>query len=337
MKALRFLQVAAVATAALTAVAHAQTQDFYRAKTLTILVGYSPGGGYDAYARLLSRHIGQHISGTSNVIVQYMPGAATLTSVLYLDSTAPKDGTVIDIFDFGEIGESRMGVTPVKIDFRKFNWIGSITQDVTACYTWHTLGIKTIADVKTHGTLHFGVTALGASNDVNQKILKNIFGLDIQQVAGYPGSAEERLAIEHGELDGDCGTWSSAPADWIANKEIVPFYRSASIVPPDMSPDVPYAVDIAPTPRDAQIIRLLVGSSVVGRPFIAPLSVPADHMKILRDAFDATMKDPAFLADAAKQGLPISPKNAAEALSAVEAIYATPDDIVDAARKIVGQ
>ena len=140
-----------------------------------------------------------------------MPGAASLTGVLYLDATAPKDGTAIDIFNFGLIGGSRMGLSAVKIDFRKFNWIGSISQDITACYVWHTLGIKTLADAKAHGTLHFGLSSFGASNDINEKILMNIFGVHIQQVPGYSGSAEELLAIERGELDGTCGTWSSVP------------------------------------------------------------------------------------------------------------------------------
>ena len=158
--------------------------------------------------------------------------------------------------------------------------------------------------------LHFGLTSVGSSSDVNQKILKNIFGVDIQQVPGYPGSAEKRLAIERGELDGDCGAWSSTPEDWIAKKEIVTLDRSAPIVPPDMPASVPYVVDIAPTPRDRAIIRFLVASGDVGRPFIASSAVPADRMKILRAAFDATMKDPDFLADAAKQRLPVSPKNA---------------------------
>ena len=337
MKMSRLAVVAMAIIAAIASVADAQAQDFYKGKTLTIIVGYSPGGGFDANARLLAHYLGRHIPGNPDVVVTNLPGAASLTSVLYLDTTAPKDGTVIDTFNFGQIGDSKMGRSPLKIDFRKYNWIGSVSQDITTCYVWHTLGIKTLADARAHGTLHFGLTSVGTSNDVNQKILKNIFGVDIQQVPGYPGSAEERLAIERGEIDGDCGAWSSTPTDWIAKQEIVALERSAPIVPPDMSPNVPYSVDLAPTPRDREIIRLLVASGDVGRPFIASSSVPADRMKILRDAFDATMQDPDFLADAAKQRLPVSPKNADEAMKTVTEIYATPDDIVAAARKIADQ
>jgi tripartite-type tricarboxylate transporter receptor subunit TctC len=337
MQISRYAIVAMATIAGFAAVAKAQAQDFYKGKTLTIIVGYSPGGGFDVNARLLAKYIGRHIPGNPDVIVSNMPGAASLTGVLYLDKTAPKDGTVIDTFNFGQIGNSRMGVSPIKIDFREYNWIGSISQDITACFVWHTLGIKTLADAKAHGTLHFGLTSVGSSSDVNQKILKNIFGVAIQQVSGYPGSAEEKLAIERGELDGDCGAWESVPADWVAKQEIAPLDRSGLFVPPDMPADVAYVVDIAPTPRDREIIRLLVASGDVGRPFIASSAVPADRMKILRDAFDATMQDPGFQADAAKQRLPVSPKNAEEALKTVDEIYATPDDIVAAARKIAGE
>lgn len=337
MKISRFAMIAMATIAGIASVANAQAQDFYKGKTLTIIVGYSPGGGFDANARLLAKYMGRHIPGNPEVVVSNLPGAASLTGVLYLDNNAPKDGTVIDTFNFGQIGDLKMGVSPLKIDFRKYNWVGSISQDITVCYVWHALGIKTLADAKAHGTLHFGLTSVGTSNDVNQKILKNIFGVDVQQVPGYPGSAEEHLAIERGELDGDCGAWSSTPVDWIAKQEVVALDRSAPIVPPDLPASVPYEVDIAPTPRDREIIRLLVASGDVGRPFIASSSVPADRMKILRDAFDATMQDADFQADAAKQRLPVSPKNADEALKTVEEIYATPDDIVAAARKIAGE
>lgn len=337
MRISRFVLLAAAMFAGIGSVVDAWADDFYKGKTLTIVVGYSPGGGFDVNARLLAHYLGRHIPGNPNVIVSNMPGAASLTGVLYLDATAPKDGTVIDVFDFGQIAGSRMGLSPIKVDFRKYNWVGSISQDITACYVWHTLGIKTLADAKAHGALHFGLTAFGGSKDVNEKILLNIFGVDIQKVVGYPGSAEEQLGIQRGELDGTCGTWSSVPADWIAKQEIVSLDRSGPLVPPGMPESVPYVVDIAPTPRDRAIIRLLVASGQLGRPFIASSSVPADRMKMLRDAFDATMQDTDFQADAAKQQVPLSPTNAADASKTVNEIYATPDDIVAAARKIAGE
>jgi tripartite-type tricarboxylate transporter receptor subunit TctC len=326
------LTIAAVATSA-----PAAAQEFYKGKTLTIVVGFSPGGGFDLNARLLARHMGRHIAGNPDVIVQNMPGAASLKSVLYLDTAAPRDGTVIATFNFGQIGDSRMMPEKVKVDFRKFSWIGSISQDLTVCYTWHTLGIKTLAQLQRHGTVHMGLTGVGTSSDINQRILKEIFKVPVVQVAGYPGSAEERLAIERRELDGDCGAWSSIPQEWVEGAKINPILRSAPLEAPDLPPDVPYGADIAPSARDRDVIRLLTASGQVGRPFIASPMVPAERVKVLRAAFDATMKDESFIADAAYIRMPVVPKSGKEALSTVAEIYATADDIVQAARKIAGE
>lgn len=328
---------ALVALAALATMPPAVAQDFYKGKTLTIMVGFTAGGGFDLNARLLARHIGRHIPGHPDVVVQNMPGAASLKSVLYLDTTAPRDGTVIATFNFGQIGDSRMLPEKVKVDFRKFSWIGSISQDLTVCYAWHTLGTKTLAELRRHGPVHMGLTGAGTSSDINQKILKQIFQVPVEQVAGYPGSAEERLAVERGELDGDCGAWSSLPQEWIEGRKIDPVTRSGTIVPPDLSPDVPYSADIAPSERDRDIIRLLTASGRVGRPFIASMAVPAERIRILRNAFNATVQDPAFIADAQSLRLPVSPKSGEEALQTVEGIYATADAIVRAARKIAAE
>jgi hypothetical protein len=178
---------------------------------------------------------------------------------------------------------------------------------------------------------------VGTSSDINQKILKEIFKVKIAQVAGYPGSAEERLAIERRELDGDCGAWSSIPQEWVEGAKINPIIRSAPIEPPDLPPNVPYGADIAPSARDRDIIRLLTASGQLGRPFLASSMVPAERIELLRAAFDETMKDPEFVADAAKIRMPVTPRSGAQALRTVEEIYATPDDIVRAARKIAGE
>jgi len=330
-------RLAIVTLAAIAVAAPAAAQDFYRGKTITIMVGFSPGGGFDINARVLARHLGRHIPGNPVVVVQNMPGAGSITAVTYLDLTAPKDGTVLDIFNFGNIGESRLNPDKVKVDFRRFNWIGSISQDLTVCYVWHAFGVKTLADLKAKPKVHMGLTGMGTSSDTNQKILKSIFGVRVQQVAGYPGSAEQRIAIERGELDGDCGAWSSIPVEWVEGKKIVPVIRSAPVTAPDMPPDVPYSVDIAPSERDQQVLRMLLASAQVGRPFIASHAVPPERVRILRDGFNATMQDPQFIAEAQKLRLPMSPKTGEEALQVVESIYATPEDIVAAARKVVAE
>ncbi len=193
----------------------AAAQDFYKGRTVNILAGFSPGGGYDINARVLARHMGRHIPGNPTMVVQNMPGAGSLNAVHYLDNTAAKDGTVLNTFNFGAIGEARLSPEKIKIDFRKFNWIGSISQDLTVCYVWHALGIKTLAELVKRPKVHYGSTGVGSSSDLNQRIMKNIFGVKLQQVGGYPGSAEQRIALEGGELVGYCGAWSRIPVEWI--------------------------------------------------------------------------------------------------------------------------
>jgi tripartite-type tricarboxylate transporter receptor subunit TctC len=315
----------------------AAAEDFYAGKTLTILVGFSAGGGFDTNARALARHLGRHIPGTPNVVVVNMPGASSVTSILYLDNKAPKDGTFIDTFNFGLLSASLLRPNLAMLDLRKYAWIGSISEDLTACYVRANLGPKSVAELKAYGPTHFGIDGVGTSEDINERILRFVVGLDIRQVGGYAGTAEVRLAIERGELDGDCGSWSSLPADWIKQKKISPISRSGMAVPEGLTPDVPYVADLAPDKRARQIINLLVSGGQLGRPFIASPAVPPERLKILRDAFDATMKDPEFRADLDKLRLPLSPKTADEALKTVEGIYASPPDIIKAAKKIVTQ
>ncbi len=321
--------------AVLTTATPVSAQDFYKGKTINILAGFSPGGGYDVNARVLARHIGRHIPGNPAIVVQNMPGAGSLNAVHYLDNTAAKDGTVLNTFNFGAIGEARLSPQKIKIDFRKFSWIGSISQDLTVCYVWHTLGVKTLAELKARPKVHYGSTGPGSSSDLNQRILKNIFGVKLQQVGGYPGSAEQRIAIERGELDGDCGAWSSIPVEWIKQNKINPVIRSSPATAPDMPPGVPFSIDIAPNERARQIMRLLLASNQLGRPFMASAAVPAERVTILRTAFAATMKDPVFIAETQKLRLPLSPTVGEAARKVVDDIYAIPADIVEAARAVI--
>jgi tripartite-type tricarboxylate transporter receptor subunit TctC len=330
----RCVTLALLVGAALTSSA-ASAQPFYKGKTINILAGFSPGGGYDVNARLLARHLGRHIPGSPAIVVQNMPGAGSLNAVHYLDNTAAKDGTVLNTFNFGAIGEARLNPQKIKIDFRKYNWIGSISQDLTVCYVWHALGIKTLAELVRRPKVHFGSTGAGSSSDLNQRIMKNIFGVKLHQVGGYPGSAEQRIAIERGELDGDCGAWSSVPETWIKEKKIVPVIKSSPATAPDMPPGVPFSIDIAPNQRARQIMRLLLSSNQLGRPFIASAAVPADRVTMLRLAFDATVKDQAFVAEAKKLRLPVSPIVGEAAAKVVHDIYAIPPEIVEAARQVM--
>lgn len=333
MMDIRKLLIAGVACLASFA---AQAEDFYKGKTITILVGFSPGGGFDLNARLLARHMGKHVPGNPDMVVSNMNGAASLTAVQYLDTRAPKDGTVIDTFNFGLIADSKLFPERVKVDLRNYGWIGSISVDVSSCYTWGALGLKTLDDVRKRPIVHMGDVGPGTSAYVNQNILKKIFGVNVKQVIGYPGSAEQRIAIERGELDGDCGAWASMPADWVEGGKVNPLMRSSPTLAPGMPDTVPYMGDIAPNAHARALIELLTASGGVGRPFIVSSAVPADRLEILRTAFNATMRDRDFNDEAKRLRFPVTPKTGQEALRVVEEIYAAPPDLVKEAREIAG-
>lgn len=331
-----FLRILALAlAAALACTGPAKADDFYKGKTVTITVGFTPGGGFDANARLVARFIGGHIPGNPNVIVVNTPGAASSMSVGRLDVNETTDGTFIDVFNFGLIGDSLLRPEVTKIDFRKYQFIGSVSEDVTACYVWQEDGPKTIEDLKAGKHYIFGDAGQGASEDINTKILIRIFHANITEASGYPGSAEVRLALQRGEVDGDCGTWSSIPEDFLKSPKFHPFIRSAKSVSEGMSPDVPYILDIAPDNRSRDVIRFLVADGQIGRPFIVSHAVPATRVAVLRAAFTATVKDPAFIAAAKTQRLPVSPKTGEEATQIVNDLYATPPDIIAEAQKLV--
>lgn len=320
------------------AAAPAAAQDFYKGRNISIVVGFSPGGGFDANARLLARHIGRHIPGNPDVVVNNMPGAASQTALKHLDAIAPKDGTVVTTFNFGLIGASRITPDKVPFDFRNYAWIGSISEDLTTCYVWHAIPTPSLATMKSSGRKYnIGLTAQGSSEDINTRILKFVFGIDITQISGYPGSAEQKLAIERGELDAGCGAWSSVPESWVAEKKIHVVYKTARSTPPDLPPGVPYVLDAAPDDRARRIIAQLIAPSEVGRPYVANKAVPAERLELLRKGFDAAVRDPKFLDEAAKQRLPVAPRNAEQAAKVVEGIYAAPDDIVAAARDVASK
>lgn len=309
-------------------------QDFYQGKTITLFVGSAVGGGFDANGRLLARHISRFIPGKPDIVVSNLPGAGSLTAVRHVVNAAQKDGTSIVTFNFGLIGISKVLPAKVPFDFRSLAWIGSISEDLSICYTWAKLGVTTLAELKARQPIHFGLASPGGSEDVNARILKKVLGVDIKQVGGYPGSAQQRLAVERGELDGSCGSWYSLPAEWVGKRLINPVYRTGP-APPEMAPGVPLAHDVAPNADARGIIDLLLAHNALGRPFAASAAVPPDRLAILRAAFDKTVADADFKAEAAKMGQPVSPRNASQAVKVVEEIYSAPDRIVEMARKVL--
>ena len=210
-------------TAACLLAAHAvNAQDvsgFYKGKTIRLIVGFSAGGGADANARLLARHYGAHIEGNPNVIVENMPGAASLKSVQYLDD-APKDGTVIVSPSAGLVAQSQTDPEKFPINLTNYSWLGSSSEEVRVCYTWSATGIHSWDDLKQAKEVAFGETGAGSSGYINQRMLATVFEIKLKQVLGYPGAAEKHLALEKGELDGDCGTFGDINSEWIRDKKV---------------------------------------------------------------------------------------------------------------------
>ena len=309
---------------------------FYSGKTVRIVVGFSAGGGFDQYARAVARHIGHYIPGNPSVIVQNMPGAASLNSVKYLAAAAPTDGTVINAFNPGLITQSLTVPDKIGVNFLDFGWIGSITEDFRACHTWNGTGIRSWQELLSRPKVVFGNTGVGTASYIDGRILSELFGVKVHQVLGYPGTTEKRIAIERGELDGDCTGWPAIPEAWVRDGKITVHLRFSRTLIPGMPPSAAVARDILTDPRKQQILDVLTASSIVGRPYIAPKATPADRLAALHRAFDATMKDAEFLAEAAKQQLTVSPMTGAEVESFLKDLSRTPPDLVSAAKTISG-
>lgn len=314
----------------------ASAQNFYKGKRINIVVGFSAGGGYDTYARLLARHFPKHVPGNPDVIVQNMPGAASLKSVQHLDAGAPKDGTTITAFNPGLITQSMTIPDKIRVNFMNVAWLGSMGEDLRVCYTWGATGIKTWDDLMKAPQFILGDTGPGSSSYVNQRMVKDLFGVKLKQVLGYPGSAEKRLAIERGELQGDCSSWTSLPDEWIADKKINVVLRFSEHVSLGLPESVTYGKALLTDPKMRQVYDVLMAPSEIGRPYIVSKAVPAERLQILRTAFDAALKDKALQADADRQRLIISPLDGATVETMLKEIYGASPEVVAAAKEISG-
>jgi tripartite-type tricarboxylate transporter receptor subunit TctC len=309
--------------------------DFYKNRTLSLVIGYSVGGGYDAYARLLARYMGKHIPGEPSIIPQQMTGAGSLRAANYIFSVAPKDGSVIGTFS------RSMGIAPLlgeaDFDSRKFTWLGSVTDDDTTCVTWNTSPIKTWDDFVSKP---FKLGGLGADSDPDiwALLYKNVFGAKVQLVTGYPGTNDVVLAMERGEVDGLCGlSWSTIRtrhAEWLTSHSVNIIVQAALKKEPEIA-SVPLATDLATKPEQRQIIRLLLASQAMARPFVAPPEIPEDRKAALIAAFDATMTNPDFLAEAQKLSFEVHPVSAATIDALLAEVYATPKDVLGRATKAI--
>lgn len=331
---MKYLFRSLCATALMISTSAAAQESFYKGKTFSVVIGYSPGGGYDSYGRLLARHISRHIDGKPEVIVQNLPGAGSLNAVRQLDATQPKDGTYLTAFNPALILESLVDPNRIKVKFTDVTWIGSMAPEVRVCYAWHKTGIKNWDDLVARPETVFGSTAKGTANYMNASTLRNVFGIKIRHVLGFPGSAEQKLALERGELDADCGSWSSLPIEWINEKKIYPLVTFSPSREASMPSDIPYAGNFVKTPQQKEILEIFAASSEVGRPFIMSKAVPEDRVKIVRAAFNAVLKDDALLSDAKKINLPIQAMTGEEAAKIIAHVYAAKPESIAKVREI---
>jgi tripartite-type tricarboxylate transporter receptor subunit TctC len=317
--------------------AHAQSvEEFYKGRTVNLLIGFSVGGGYDLYARHLARHIGKHIPGNPTIVPQNMAGAGSLRAASFLYSAAPKDGSV-----FGTFARTT-GINPLlesgaTFDGTKFTWLGSVTDDVSTCVTWETSPVKTWADFLSK-PVTLGGQGPSSEPDIFARLFKNVFGAPVKLVAGYPGTNEITLAMERGEVDGLCGlSWSTIKtrhAAWFRDRKINVLIQSALRKEPELG-DVPLVMDATTDTEKLQILKLILAAQQMARPFAAPPDIPADRKAALIAAFDATMKDQEFLIDAGRLSIDVSPVSAAELNRLLAELYATPKDVVAKAAKAI--
>lgn len=328
--------VGAAAFLVLAGVAYAiGVEDFYKGRNVTLVIGYSVGGGYDAYARLLGRYFGKHIPGNPAIIPEQMTGAGSLRSANFIYSVAAKDGSV-----FGTFSRS-MGISPLvdkaEFDSRKFTWLGSVTDDNTICVTWNTSPIKNWDDFLNKPS-KFGGEGAGSDPDIWTLLYKNVFGAKAQLVSGYPGTNDTVLAMERGEIDGLCGiSWSTIKSrhpEWLTSHSVNIIVQAALKKEPEIS-SVPLATELTKTPEQLQIIKLLLVSQAMARPFAAPPDIPADRKAALLAAFDATMKDADFLAEAQKLNFDVRPVSATTIDAMLAEVYQTPKDVIARATKAI--
>ncbi|MGE0853883.1 MAG: Bug family tripartite tricarboxylate transporter substrate binding protein [Hyphomicrobiaceae bacterium] len=334
------LATAALALGAAAALASAARADgvaeFYGKKPIEILVGASPGGGYDLNARLVARHLGRHVPGTPTVLVKNLPGGASLRVANMLYAAASRDGGTLGVVSRSVLTMPLMGVKAAALKPAEMTWIGSVTNEDSICIASAKSKVKSWKDALAQ-PLIVGAAGPGASTYTYPVLLRNLFGAKFELIAGYPGGKDAQLAFERGEVEGYCPSLSSLltqKPDWLKEKKATPLVliglkRNAAV------PDTPSLAEIATSEAEKRVLSVILAPQVAGRPLLGPPQIPVDRVTALRAGFDKAMVDPALKLDAAKQGLELNPVSGAEIEALVRDVYATPADLVERAKLVV--
>jgi tripartite-type tricarboxylate transporter receptor subunit TctC len=318
--------------------------EFYKGKSVTLIIGYPVAGGYDLYARALARHMGNYIPGKPSIIVQNMPGAASLNATNHLFNVAARDGTVFGAFDrYMPLLSLLGGNSNIRFKPEQFTWLGSLSatkDDAFVLWARKSDKLKSVEDLRRPGgpVLTIGATAAGATDNDIGVLLRDALNLNIKVISGYPSTTAIALSVERGELDGQLMGFVSTRVvkpEWISPSSdmhvLLQFARTTRM--PDL-PNVPTTREIARNEKDRRLIEAAELPYQLARPFAAPPQVSADRAADLQLAFRKTSEDPAFLADAEKMKLEISPVFAEEAKRLIQELAATPEDVLEQLRNL---
>jgi tripartite-type tricarboxylate transporter receptor subunit TctC len=310
--------------------------EFYAGKTIQMIIGFGPGGGNDQWARILARFMPKHIPGHPVMAPQNMPGAGSFVAANYLYNTAPRDGTAMGIIGRDAAVGPLTGAKGARFDALRFTWIGTPSIDTNVCLARSDAPVKSYDDLL-RKQLIIGDTGAGAGGYTYPRVLNAVLGTKFKNVSGFPGTTEVFLALQRGEVEGTCSSldiFVSTQPTWIRDGVVNVLFQGGAEIDPQI-PNVPSIFDLAKTPEQKQVVNFLYGPQGLGRPFFSPPDMPPDRRDALRKAFDETMKDPDFIAEAAREKLKIQPLGGERMLDILKSLYATPKSVTDKIAKAI--
>lgn len=331
--------VSALVLAAVSSPATAQpaVEQFYKGRTIDLIIGYPPGGSNDVFARFVARYMGRYIPGNPNIVTRNMPGGGSLLAANHVYNVAPKDGSVIGITSPTIPLDEKLGNPAVKYQADKFIWIGRIGPAVNPLMVWHTQPYTSWKDALTK-EITLSATGAGSTVSVYPTVINNVLKTRFKLVMGYKGSGESMLAMERGEVAGHCTAWEALKTqhpDWIKDKKVRILMQFALKRHPEM-PDVPTVMELAETDEQRAILDTVMKATEIGKPFMTTPGVPADRAAALRAAFDRMVKDPEFIAEFRKAQVDLIPMTGADLQKLVEEVGSIKPDLIAKVKAVYG-